>query len=153
MFRIWDFDIVSDFVLRISDLVTAALVLVSFGAVAQAASPELSGISPRGVTLVLLLFGVGLTVGNLGGGRLADWRIMPTVAALFAALAATLALLAVVGASPAAAVATIFAWGAIVFALVAPLQMRVVQEAAGAPNLASIVNQGAFNLGNAGAEE
>jgi MFS transporter, DHA1 family, inner membrane transport protein len=46
-------------------------------------------------------------------------------------------------------VATLFVWGALAFALVSPLQMRVVNEASGAPNLASTLNQGAFNLGNA----
>ena len=41
-------------------------------------------------------------------------------------------------------------WGIVAFALVSPLQMRVVSEASDAPNLASTLNQGAFNLGNAG---
>jgi DHA1 family inner membrane transport protein len=45
---------------------------------------------------------------------------------------------------------TIVLWGVVAFALVAPLQVRVVDEAHGAPNLAAILNQGAFNLGNAG---
>ncbi|MFL5198013.1 MAG: hypothetical protein ACJ8BE_14005 [Microvirga sp.] len=47
------------------------------------------------------------------------------------------------------AAATIFCWGLLAFALISPLQMRVVNEAAGAPNLASTLNQGGFNLGNA----
>jgi DHA1 family inner membrane transport protein len=51
--------------------------------------------------------------------------------------------------TPWLAIATIFAWGILAFALVSPLQMRVVNEASGAPNLASTLNQGAFNLGNA----
>ena len=40
-------------------------------------------------------------------------------------------------------------WGVLAFALVSPLQMQVVNQASGAPNLASTLNQGAFNLGNA----
>ena len=47
------------------------------------------------------------------------------------------------------AVATVMLWGVVAFALVSPLQMRVVNEASDAPNLASTLNQGAFNLGNA----
>jgi DHA1 family inner membrane transport protein len=47
------------------------------------------------------------------------------------------------------AAATVFCWGLLAFALISPLQMRVVNEAAQAPNLASTLNQGAFNLGNA----
>ena len=108
-----------------------------------------AGISAHGVSLVLLLFGAGLTVGNLLGGRLADWRLMPAVMVLFAA--AILVLLAFREATQSAwpAVAVLFVWGIIVFALVAPLQLRVVSEATEAPNLASTLNQGAFNLGNA----
>jgi DHA1 family inner membrane transport protein len=46
-------------------------------------------------------------------------------------------------------VLTLPVWGALVFALVAPLQVWVVEAATDAPNLASTLNQGAFNLGNA----
>jgi len=47
------------------------------------------------------------------------------------------------------AVTMILIWGAIQFAAGAPLQSRIVEQAAAAPNLASTLNQGAFNLGNA----
>jgi DHA1 family inner membrane transport protein len=47
------------------------------------------------------------------------------------------------------AVVTVFVWGCIHFAAGAPLQARIVDQAKGAPNLASTLNQGAFNLGNA----
>ncbi|CAL93198.1 MFS transporter [Azoarcus olearius] len=110
---------------------------------------EVTGISPRGVTLVLLLFGAGLTLGNLLGGRLADWRLMPAVIGIFVAVIAVLALLPAALPVPLGAVTVVFLWGVAAFALISPLQMRVVNEAAGAPNLASTVNQGAFNLGNA----
>jgi DHA1 family inner membrane transport protein len=43
----------------------------------------------------------------------------------------------------------ILVWGAIQFAAGAPLQSRIVDHAAAAPNLASTLNQGAFNFGNA----
>ena len=43
----------------------------------------------------------------------------------------------------------IFLWGVASFALVPPLQMRVMERAQDAPNLASAMNVGAFNLGNA----
>jgi DHA1 family inner membrane transport protein len=105
--------------------------------------------TPRQVTWILVVFGAGLTLGNLAGGRLADWRLMPSVIGIFAALIAVLALFAVTDQSAPLAVMTIFLWGAAAFALVSPLQMRVVNEASGAPDLASTLNQGAFNLGNA----
>ena len=105
--------------------------------------------SPRHVTWVLLLFGVGLTLGNFIGGRLGDWRLMPAVIGTFVMLMMVLAGFTVTSHTPWLAIATIFVWGALAFALVSPLQMRVVNEASGAPNLASTLNQGAFNLGNA----
>jgi DHA1 family inner membrane transport protein len=49
-----------------------------------------------------------------------------------------------------AAAITVFVWGIAAFATVPPLQMRVVEKAAKAPNLASTLNIGAFNVGNAG---
>jgi DHA1 family inner membrane transport protein len=105
--------------------------------------------TPHQVTWVLLLFGVGLTLGNMIGGRLGDWRLMPSVIGIFVMLIVVLAGFTVTSHMPWPALATIFVWGALAFGLVSPLQMRVVNEASGAPNLASTLNQGAFNLGNA----
>ncbi len=110
---------------------------------------QVTRLSPHAVSLVLLVFGVGITLGNLLGGRLADWRLMPSVVALFGALSCILLLFHAALPVPGAAVAVLAAWGAASFALGAPLQVRVVDEATDAPNLAATLNQGAFNLGNA----
>jgi DHA1 family inner membrane transport protein len=106
-------------------------------------------LSAGSVTLMLLLFGVGLTLGNLLGGRLGDWRLMPSLIGILVLLAPLLALFTMTSKAVIPAAATIFCWGLLAFALISPLQMRVVNEAAGAPSLASTLNQGAFNLGNA----
>ena len=106
-------------------------------------------ISPREVTLMLLLFGIGLTAGNFLGGWLGDWKLMPSVIGILALLIPVLGLFTLTSGSLVPAAATVFCWGFLAFALVSPLQMRVVNEAAQAPNLASTLNQGAFNLGNA----
>jgi DHA1 family inner membrane transport protein len=74
---------------------------------------------------------------------------MPSVIGIFIMLIVVLAGFTVTSHMPWLAVATVFVWGALAFGLVSPLQMRVVNEASGAPNLASTLNQGAFNLGNA----
>ena len=108
--------------------------------------PRLSG---HAITVMLLIFGVGLTIGNFVGGRLGDWKLMPSVIGIFLLLIPTLALLSLTSHAMLPAAVTLFVWGALVFALVSPLQMRVVTEASAAPNLASTVNQGAFNFGNA----
>lgn len=108
-----------------------------------------TGLGEHMVTLALLLFGLGLTFGNFLGGRLADWRLMPSVAGILVVLALVLTVFTATLASPVPAIATMMVWGVLVFALVSPLQMRVVDQAREAPNLASTVNQGTFNLGNA----
>jgi MFS transporter, DHA1 family, inner membrane transport protein len=106
-------------------------------------------IAPRDVTLMLLLFGTGLTAGNILGGKLADWKLMPSVMGLLAMLVPVLSIFTATSASAMPAAITLAAWGIFSFALISPLQTRVVNEAAQAPNLASTLNQGAFNLGNA----
>jgi MFS transporter, DHA1 family, inner membrane transport protein len=106
-------------------------------------------VSPHTVTLTLLLFGVGITIGNLLGGALSDWR--PMAFLIGALLTLIAALLALYYAEPHAvpAIIIILVWGAIQFAAGAPLQSRIVDQASTAPNLASTLNQGAFNFGNA----
>lgn len=108
-----------------------------------------TGIGTTGVTIMLLLFGVGLTCGNFLGGRLADWRMMPSIIGIIAVVIPLLCLFAVTSRAPVPAALTLFVWGVAAFALIAPLQLRVVTQAASAPNLASTLNQGAFNFGNA----
>lgn len=111
---------------------------------------QVTGLAPRSVAWALVLFGVGVTVGNLAGGRLADWRQLP---ALILSLAGVVLAAAILGlALPMALPATLalVAWGAVQFACGAPLQTRVVEQARAAPNLASALNQSAFNAGNAG---
>ncbi|RQU31632.1 MFS transporter [Burkholderia cenocepacia] len=110
---------------------------------------DVTGFSPRQVTYVLLLFGLGLTVGGTLGGKLADWRRMPSLIATLALIGIVLALFAGTMHLPSAALATIFVWGILAFAIVPPLQIMIVDRASDAPNLASTLNQGAFNLGNA----
>ncbi|MEJ0009487.1 MAG: MFS transporter [Alphaproteobacteria bacterium] len=101
------------------------------------------------ITGMLVLYGLGLTAGNWLGGRFADKSVEGTLIAVLVALSALLLLFAVTMQWPIPAAATIFAWGMATFALVPPLQMRVMNTAADAPNLASSINIGAFNLGNA----
>ena len=110
---------------------------------------QVTGVSPGFVTAMLVIYGTGLTVGNYLGGRFADRALNRTLIVVLSALAALLLLFAVTMHSPLGAAITIFAWGVATFALVPPLQARVMQTASAAPTLASSVNIGAFNLGNA----
>lgn len=110
---------------------------------------EVTGLSTQSVTWVLLLFGGGMTIGNILGGKLADWKLMPTVIGTLMLLALVHLGLAEFGTSAFAAIALIFIWGVLTFVIVPPMQMRVVETASEAPNLAATLNQGAFNAGNA----
>ncbi len=106
-------------------------------------------LSPHAVTWVLVLFGVSITAGNILGGRLGDWKPMPLVIAGLALLIVILLAMPLAMPRLIPAVALVFVWGFVHFCAIAPLQPRIVEQAAGAPNLASTLNQGAFNLGNA----
>lgn len=94
---------------------------------------------------MLVLFGVGLTLGNVWGGKAADRSIDRTLILSLAGLIAVLLVFPLVLDWPLPTALAILVWGAASFALVPPLQMRVMEAA----NLASAVNIGAFNLGNA----
>jgi DHA1 family inner membrane transport protein len=108
-----------------------------------------TGASTGFVTAMLVLYGLGLTVGNWLGGRYADRSIDMTLIVTLAALMVLLVIFSAAMYAPIPAALSIFAWGVATFAMVPPLQMRVMVAAADAPNLASAMNVGAFNLGNA----
>lgn len=116
---------------------------------------DVTGLSAGAVSLVMLLYGASVAVGNIAGGKLAD-RIgaVPSLTLIFAGLAVALAALGVALTSPIAAIAVAAFWGGFAFANVPPLQSYVVQiareVAPGAVDVASGLNIGAFNLGIAG---
>jgi MFS transporter, DHA1 family, inner membrane transport protein len=111
---------------------------------------RISGFSEAAVSPILLVFGGGLVIGNLIGGRLADRNLLATIFGTLVALAAVLAAMEIGLRSPVSAVVVIGLLGATGFATVAPLQMWVLSKVEGAgQNLASSFNIAAFNLGNA----
>ncbi|MET9262241.1 MFS transporter [Amycolatopsis sp. NPDC004079] len=132
-----------------------AMTVLGFGGVFAAITyiapmmTEIAGYSAGAVTWLLVLFGVGMFLGNLTGGRFADRKLMPMLYVSLGGLAIVLALFTVTAHSKILAAATILLIGALGFATVPPLQKRVLDQAHGAPTLASVVNIGAFNLGNA----
>jgi DHA1 family inner membrane transport protein len=101
------------------------------------------------VTGMLVLFGIGMTVGNIWSGRAADRAPDRTLIIGLGLLTAVLLVFAETMRWPLPAAAAILVWGFASFAIVPPLQMRVMEAAGDAPNLASAMNIGAFNLGNA----
>lgn len=111
---------------------------------------QVSGFSDAAVSPILLVFGGGLIVGNLLGGRLADHRLVPALLGSLLILAVVLGLMTFGIHDRIAAVVFVALLGTASFAAVPALQMWVLEKAAGAgQSLASSFNIGAFNLGNA----
>lgn len=111
---------------------------------------KIAGFNEKAVGPILLLFGLGFVVGNALGGKLADRALMPSLLGTLAALAAVLAGFTLTSHGRIAAAVTVFLFGVTAFGMVPCLQLRVVRTAEGAPNLASIFNIAAFNVGSAG---
>jgi DHA1 family inner membrane transport protein len=101
------------------------------------------------VTGMLVLYGLGLAIGNYLGGRYTDRSLDLTLVVSLVSVIVLLVIFSVTTSSKMIVAPLIFLWGIASFALVPPLQSLVVQEAKEAPNLASSMNIGAFNLGNA----
>ncbi|MFD8258603.1 MFS transporter [Streptomyces griseoluteus] len=109
-----------------------------------------AGFAPASVTLLLALFGVGATAGNLLGGRLADHAMRGTLFGGLAALGVVLALFPLLMRAEWSAALGVTLLGMAAFVTGSPLQLMVMEKAAAAPSLASSANQAAFNLANAG---
>jgi DHA1 family inner membrane transport protein len=105
--------------------------------------------SPLLITFGLVLVGVGFTLGNSLGGRLASWSLDGSIKLFLAAITAILIALPFLLTNQYTALIGLFLFGVATFGIVPPVQTRVMQVASAAPGLASSVNIGAFNLGNA----
>lgn len=111
---------------------------------------RVTGVADSAVSPLLLVFGVGMIVGNVLGGRLADRRPRQALPLSLGALAVVLAALTLALPSAPAMALGIGLLGVAAFATVAPLQVWVLGKAGEAGrHLASSLNIGAFNLGNA----
>ncbi|MBD9535982.1 MFS transporter [Stenotrophomonas sp. STM01] len=113
---------------------------------------EVSGFSANAVSLVLLVYGVSVAIGNLWGGRLAD-RLgpIPALKRIFALLALVLLVLTFTAYNPVLVLLTVLAMGAVAFGNVPGLQVYVVKQAQRfvpqATDVASGLNIAAFNIG------
>ncbi len=113
---------------------------------------QISGFSASSISLILLVYGVSVAVGNIWGGKLADRKgAIPALKILFSGLAAILLALTFTASHPLLVVLTVLVWGAFAFGNVPALQVLVVQEAERhapkAVDVASGLNIAAFNIG------
>ncbi|MFJ5638486.1 MFS transporter [Streptomyces sp. NPDC093223] len=133
-----------------------ATTVVGFGALFSAYSyitpmlTDSAGYADSDVTLLLALFGVGATAGNLIGGRLADHAMRGTLFGGLASMVAVLLLFPVLMHTQWSAALAVTLLGVAAFVTGSPLQMMVMERASAGPSLASSANQAAFNLANAG---
>ncbi|NYI06875.1 MFS transporter [Allostreptomyces psammosilenae] len=110
---------------------------------------DVAGFSEGAVSWLLVLFGVGAVIGNIVGGRMADRNLMGSMYLIMAVLAVVLLVFVFTARSQIPAVITILVVSSVGFATIPPCQNRVLDKAGDAPALASAVNIGAFNFGNA----
>jgi DHA1 family inner membrane transport protein len=116
---------------------------------------DITGLGANAVSLVLLIYGISVAIGNIWGGKLADKRgPIRALMIIFALLAAVLFVLTFTASHIWLALATVLVWGAVAFGNVPGLQVYVVQQAEQhtpqAVDVASGLNIAAFNLGIAG---
>lgn|SRR5690606_19623115 len=111
---------------------------------------EVSGFSANSMTYILILAGTGMLVGNIFGGKLAD-KISPAKASFVLLLTMVTSLLIVhfVSYNQVLSLIMTFVTGAVAFALSAPIQMLMINNAKGSEMLAAATSQAAFNIGNA----
>jgi DHA1 family inner membrane transport protein len=108
---------------------------------------EVSGLDVNVVPLVLLLYGVGATIGVFVGGRLADWKLMPSLIGILTCQALAFAAIYLAAPYPVVMAVVVVIWGGVNFAFGSPLQSRILAWAGDAPNLASALIPSGFNVG------
>ena len=110
---------------------------------------DITHATPIFITAMLVLIGVGFSMGNYLGGKFADRSVTGTLKGFLTLLIAIMIAIPWLARNEFGAAIAMVVWGAATFAVVPPLQMRVMRVAHEAPGLSSSVNIGAFNLGNA----
>jgi DHA1 family inner membrane transport protein len=111
---------------------------------------KVTGFAEGSVTVLLALFGIGMTLGALAAGPLTDRALRPTLYGSLAALTAVLVAFHFLAQSKVTAPVGVVLLGGVGFLTTTPLQMLVMNKARRAPTLASASNHSALNLANAG---
>ena len=109
---------------------------------------RVAGFSTTDVAWLLVVYGTGLVVGNIAGGRGADHNRDATLLVSLAGLAITLTVFGLLASNRPASVILVFLLGVFGFATVPGMITRVTDAAGGVP-LAASANVSASNVGNA----
>jgi DHA1 family inner membrane transport protein len=110
---------------------------------------ELAGFSEAAVTIVLAVYGVGMTCGTVVGGRLADRALMPSLYGGLIAIAVVLGTFGWLAQTRPGALAGVFAMGFSASILVPALQTRLMDVAHEGQSLAASLNHSTLNIANA----
>jgi MFS transporter, DHA1 family, inner membrane transport protein len=110
---------------------------------------DVTGLPEATVPIVLALFGIGMTVGTVVGGRMADRSVVRSVNAGFVGTAVSLALVALGGAHVVPAVVALVTLGVTSQVLAVALQTRLMDVSPAAPSLGAALCHSALNVGNA----
>ncbi|KKI64373.1 MFS transporter [Staphylococcus cohnii] len=110
---------------------------------------DVSHVQENLISYLLIIFGIGVTLGNVVGGKLADWNLNKALKMIFSVFILYFILLYFVQMNGLLMVAGIFFFGLIGFSMSPSLQYKSTLISQDAPTLASTLNQSAFNLGNA----
>lgn len=107
---------------------------------------DVSGVASDIVPWLLLIFGIGSTIGVLAGGRLSDWKLMPSLIGILAVQVAVYILMGLFVGSAWAMTALVLLWGMTSFAFGAPVQHRILSATRDAPLLSASLITSAFNI-------
>lgn len=132
-------------------LLTGAVGFGGFFAVYTYVSPlvtKQAGLSIELVPIALVVVGLGMTIGNIVGGRAADHHVMKTLFICFGAFVVALVGVGLFGSNPVALFAGIFLVGASAAALSPAIQTRLMDVAGESQTLAAAANHSSLNLGN-----
>jgi DHA1 family inner membrane transport protein len=115
-------------------------------------TPQLTAVAgypDSAVTLLLAMFGVGMTVGNVLGARLADWDPMRAVLIVLPTIGVIAVGLLFAMRNPVSAAIVLFLFAVATFMVVPAVQLRIIDGAHGAPHMAAGSMHAAFNVANA----
>lgn len=134
----------------VTGLLIAVLVMIGQYSLFTYIAPlllEVTGLAVELLPVLLLLYGVGSTIGVFIGGRLADWRLMPSLITILFLQALLFVALYFATPYPAVMAVAVVLWGGANFAFGSPLQSRLLMWAADAPSLTSALIPAGFNVG------
>ena len=132
-------------------LLTGAVGFGGFFAVYTYIAPiatDVTGLTPALVPIVLVVIGLGMTVGNVLGGRFADRSVVRTIFGFFGLFAVSLAGLALTAQTAAGLFVFVFLIGVAASGISPAIQTRLMDVAGDSQTLAAAANHSALNIGN-----